>query len=290
MASNLNTLPEPLGLVIEEFAAAGGGGGGGNLGFWKGFGGGRFDWVGKKREDEFRVFRLFGGELKIDVVSGVLVLSLLGAVLVKGFKTGIKDWILGLCFFGVLLGLGLKKGEMQKSGLRDVGIINELSFSLFLQDLFHGKPGNALGIVHSHCDHTKCVLGCTMNVWFNIAICSYSLWFVDAISLDWKCLMISGFHTESCIIYCSNSFYRLWHCSNDSLCTKRPIVDDNAMERVGSGQGGSGRQFQKAMYGYAEKALGILKRMEEMIVTPEEVTSWSFILTHRANIARLMRV
>jgi len=44
------------------------------------------------------------------------------------------------------------------------------------------------------------------------------------------------------------------------------------------------------MDGYAEKALGILKRMKEMIVTPEEVTSWSFIRTHRANISRLMRV
>ncbi|KAJ6876845.1 hypothetical protein NC651_029760 [Populus alba x Populus x berolinensis] len=124
MASNLNTLPEPLGLVIEEFAAAGGGGG--NLGFWKGFGGGRFDGWGRKGKMNsgflgFLVVSglgltlfLFGGELKIDVVSGVLVLSLLGAVLVKGFKRGIKDWILGLCFFGVLLGLGLKKGEMQK--------------------------------------------------------------------------------------------------------------------------------------------------------------------------------
>lgn len=117
MASNLNTLPEPLGLVIEEFAAAGGGGG--NLGFWKGL------WGRKgKMNSGFLGFLvvsglglilfLFGGELKIDVVSGVLVLSLLGAVLVKGFKRGIKDWILGLCFFGVLLGLGLKKGEMRK--------------------------------------------------------------------------------------------------------------------------------------------------------------------------------
>ncbi|KAJ6694289.1 hypothetical protein OIU85_005016 [Salix viminalis] len=78
MASDLNILPEPLGLVIEEFSGGG------------------------------------GGKLKIDVISGVLVLSLLGAVLIKGFKRGIKDWVLGFCFFGVLLILGLKKGEMQK--------------------------------------------------------------------------------------------------------------------------------------------------------------------------------
>ncbi|KAL9379031.1 hypothetical protein Peur_027513 [Populus x canadensis] len=125
MASNLNTLPEPLGLVIEEFAAAVAAGGG-NLGFWKGLGGGRFDGWGRKGKMNSGflgflvvsglglILFLFGGELKIDVVSGVLVLSLLGAVLVKGFKRGIKDWILGLCFFGVLLGLGLKKGEMRK--------------------------------------------------------------------------------------------------------------------------------------------------------------------------------
>lgn len=125
MASNLNTLPEPMGLVIEEFAAAVAAGGG-NLGFWKGLGGGRFDGWGRKGKMNSGflgflvvsglglILFLFGGELKIDVVSGVLVLSLLGAVLVKGFKRGIKDWILGLCFFGVLLGLGLKKGEMRK--------------------------------------------------------------------------------------------------------------------------------------------------------------------------------
>ncbi|KAG6751636.1 hypothetical protein POTOM_043833 [Populus tomentosa] len=229
MASNLNTLPEPLGLVIEEFAAAGGGGGGGNLGFWKGFGGGRFDGWGRKGKMNSGflgflvvsglglILFLFGGELKIDVVSGVLVLSLLGAVLVKGFKRGIKDWILGLCFFGVLLGLGLKKGEMQKW-------VERCRVRSPVLVLMKGKRRHGRRIC------------------------------------------------------------------NDSLCTKRLVVDDNAMERVGSGQGGSGRQFQKAMYGYAEKALGILKRMEEMIVTPEEVTSWSFILTHRANIARLMRV
>ncbi|KAB5529329.1 hypothetical protein DKX38_019410 [Salix brachista] len=124
MASDLNILPEPLGLVIEEFY--GGGGGGGNLGFWKGFGGGRFDGWGRKGKMNSGflgflvvsglglILFLFGGKLKIDVISGVLVLSLLGAVLIKGFKRGIKDWVLGFCFFGVLLILGLKKGEMQK--------------------------------------------------------------------------------------------------------------------------------------------------------------------------------
>ncbi|CAK7340744.1 unnamed protein product [Dovyalis caffra] len=127
VASNIKILPEPLDLVIEEFAAScRGGGGGGNFGFWKGLGGGRFDGWGRKggMNSGFLAVLvvcglglglfLFGGELKIDVVSGVLVLSLLGAVLIKGFQRGVKDWILGLCFFGVLLGLGSKREDMQK--------------------------------------------------------------------------------------------------------------------------------------------------------------------------------
>lgn len=121
MASNLKILPEPLYTVIEEY-----GGGGGGSGFWKGFGGGSFDgWRGKWRINAGLLvvlvvcgfgllLLLFGGALKSDVYLGVPVLSLLGAVLIKGFKRGVKDWVLGLCLFGVLLCLGLKKEDMQK--------------------------------------------------------------------------------------------------------------------------------------------------------------------------------
>ncbi|KAA8545094.1 hypothetical protein F0562_019878 [Nyssa sinensis] len=54
VASNLNILPEPLGLVIREF----GGGNGGGLRFWKGFGWGDFDGRRRKREQNLRFLGL----------------------------------------------------------------------------------------------------------------------------------------------------------------------------------------------------------------------------------------
>lgn len=122
IASNLKILPQPLDQVIGEF---GGGGDGGGIGFLKGFGGGGgFDgWRRRRRGKNNLGFLVvcglalyFGIELKSEVFWWVLGLGfgLFGVVFVKGWKRGVKDWVLGLCWFGVLVGLGLRREEMQK--------------------------------------------------------------------------------------------------------------------------------------------------------------------------------
>ncbi|XP_059652505.1 uncharacterized protein LOC132299730 [Cornus florida] len=131
VASNLNILPEPLGLVIREF----GGGNGGGLGFPKGFGGGGFDgWRGKRKKNlgflgflmvfGLGLWLLLGKEMDKDVFWGGSGLALFG-VLITAWKRGAKDWILGFCFGAVLMGVGLKREELQKwaKGCRAMEIV-----------------------------------------------------------------------------------------------------------------------------------------------------------------------
>ncbi|KAL7003048.1 hypothetical protein U1Q18_004206 [Sarracenia purpurea var. burkii] len=120
VASNLNILPEPLALAIRQF----GGGNGGGFGFWKGFGGEGFDgWRGKRKNKlgffgfvmacGLGMWLIRGKELDREVFLGVLAFSLLG-VSYNGWKRGFKDWVLGFCFCAVLVGLGLRRENLQR--------------------------------------------------------------------------------------------------------------------------------------------------------------------------------
>uniref|UniRef100_A0A5B7BDG4 Transmembrane protein n=1 Tax=Davidia involucrata TaxID=16924 RepID=A0A5B7BDG4_DAVIN len=132
VASNLHILPEPLGLVIREF----GGGNGGGLRFWKGFGWGGFDGRRRKRNINLGLlgllmvcglglYLILGKELDIDVFLGGLGLSLFG-VSINGWKRGFKDWILGFCCCAVLVGVVLKREDLQKlaKGWRAMKIVS----------------------------------------------------------------------------------------------------------------------------------------------------------------------
>ncbi|KAK2640479.1 hypothetical protein Ddye_028274 [Dipteronia dyeriana] len=124
-ASNLKFLPQPLDLIVTEF----GGGDGGGLGFLKGFGGGGGGFGrqgrGKNRNLWLLVFlscfgflfSLFGRELKMksEVFYGVLGFSVFfGAILVRGLKRNVKDWIFGFCCLGFLVGSRLRREEVRK--------------------------------------------------------------------------------------------------------------------------------------------------------------------------------
>ncbi|KAF2285919.1 hypothetical protein GH714_008965 [Hevea brasiliensis] len=118
VASNPKILPGPLDLVVAEL----GGGGGGGLGFWKVFGDGSSDGWRRKGKTSLGLFGvltvcglglLFGRELKSDLLCGVFALGFLVTLLIRGYRRRIKDWVLGLCFVGVLLGLRLRREDTQ---------------------------------------------------------------------------------------------------------------------------------------------------------------------------------
>ncbi|XP_050221003.1 uncharacterized protein LOC126671286 [Mercurialis annua] len=113
-ASNLKILPEPFNLVTTEFLGGGGSNGG------VGGGGPWFDMWGRKRKKKINLgfllvlelgLVLLAKEFKIDAFYSVLIL---GLILIKGFKRGITDLVVQICFVGALMGLKLKRGEMQQ--------------------------------------------------------------------------------------------------------------------------------------------------------------------------------
>ncbi|EEF49812.1 conserved hypothetical protein [Ricinus communis] len=120
-ASNLKILPEPFNLVIAEFSGGGGGGdGGGGSWFWRGFDG----WRRKRKNINFWFLGflivcglgkvLLGKDLKKDAFYGVLALGSSLTILIKGFRKAVKYLVLELCFVGALMGLRLKRQDMQQ--------------------------------------------------------------------------------------------------------------------------------------------------------------------------------
>lgn len=122
MASKIKILPQPLDLVVEEIGLVDGNGGA--AWFWKLFGGG-FNGrrSKKKRNSMLLVFFvicglafLLGKELERNLLCGFSVLGLLGVLWIQWLgnrKT--KDWVLGFCLGGVLVGMGLlRRGGMRK--------------------------------------------------------------------------------------------------------------------------------------------------------------------------------
>ncbi|KAJ0079777.1 hypothetical protein Patl1_22694 [Pistacia atlantica] len=117
LASNLNIIPQPLDIVIEEFI----GGDGGGQWFLKGLRGGGFGWGRKRKTGNLGVlvilaflgflYLLCGGELKTDVFCGVLGIGSSGFVLIRGLKRNVKALIFGMCCFGILMGLGWRREE-----------------------------------------------------------------------------------------------------------------------------------------------------------------------------------
>ncbi|XP_044482324.1 uncharacterized protein LOC123208822 [Mangifera indica] len=115
LVSNLNIIPQPLDIVIEEFS----GGDGGGLGLLKGLGGGGFGWGRKRKTGNLGflvilglwgfLFLFYGGELKTDVFCGALGFGAFGFALIREFKRNAKALIFGLCSIGVLMGLGLRR-------------------------------------------------------------------------------------------------------------------------------------------------------------------------------------
>ncbi|KDP23532.1 hypothetical protein JCGZ_23365 [Jatropha curcas] len=142
-ASNLKILPEPFNLVIAEF----GGGDGGGLGFWKVFGDGNSDGWRRRKNTNLQLLGilvvcglgllLFGREqLKCEVfLCGVLASGLLVTVLIKGNKKRLKNWVLGICLVGALMGLRLRRKEMQQW-------LHRLSVCLPALELVKGKGRN----------------------------------------------------------------------------------------------------------------------------------------------------
>ncbi|KAF5740073.1 hypothetical protein HS088_TW11G00137 [Tripterygium wilfordii] len=125
IALNLKIIPQPFDLVIEEFA----GGNGGGLGFWKGLGGG-FNWWrrGRKKNLELLLFVVvfglwvfWGRELRNDLFWGISGLGLFWAVLRKEWRRVVNNLVFGICCFGVLVCLGLRKGELTKC-VQKIGI------------------------------------------------------------------------------------------------------------------------------------------------------------------------
>ena len=128
IASNLKILPEPLGLVLEEFGGgdgSGGRGGGGGLGFWKGFGWGGFDGWKRKRKRKLWLYGflmicglgfLFGREIESNVVWWGLGFGPLGVALIQFWEKngGIQAWVLGFCLWSFLVGLTFRRAELQK--------------------------------------------------------------------------------------------------------------------------------------------------------------------------------
>ncbi|KAJ4719498.1 Transmembrane protein [Melia azedarach] len=118
LACNLKILPQPLDLFIEEFN----GGDGRGLGILKGFEREGFGWWRRRRRKgnlwlivclvvfgSLFLFLFLGRELTSDVLCGILSLGLFGIVLVKGLKKNFKNCLFGLCCFGALLGLALRR-------------------------------------------------------------------------------------------------------------------------------------------------------------------------------------
>lgn len=115
LASNLKILPQPFDLFIEEFN----GGDGGGPGFWKGFGGGGFSWWKRRRKGNlgFLVSLVILGSLFLYSGRGFrsdIFVGLFGIILIKGFKKNVQNWIFGLCCFGALMSLRLRREEAMK--------------------------------------------------------------------------------------------------------------------------------------------------------------------------------
>ena len=123
MASKTNILPQPLDLVIGEIGCGDGNGRGG-VWFWKVFGGGGFGGWRRKRKRNmlllgflliFGLGLLFGKEVERNVLCGCLGIVLLDVVLIQWWgKRRSKDWVLGFCIGGVLMGFGLRREQVQK--------------------------------------------------------------------------------------------------------------------------------------------------------------------------------
>ncbi|KAJ4969271.1 hypothetical protein NE237_015972 [Protea cynaroides] len=118
-SSNLNVLPEPLGIVIREAF----GGHGGGSGIWKGFGGGGFEgWGRRKSRVRLGLFRLLGicalvilliisREPESDFACGVLGLFLLGP-LIGDYQKAMKGWVLGFCSCALMVIWGLRREHL----------------------------------------------------------------------------------------------------------------------------------------------------------------------------------
>jgi hypothetical protein len=102
MASKINILPHSLDLVIGEIGRGDGNGGGGEW-FSMVFGGGGFDGWRRKRKRKM-------------LLLGFLLIFGLGLLLYYFWlgKRRSKDWVLGFCVGGVLMGFGLRREQVQK--------------------------------------------------------------------------------------------------------------------------------------------------------------------------------
>ncbi|CAL1399979.1 unnamed protein product [Linum trigynum] len=127
IASKLNLLPEPLGLILAELSTSGDGGGKGGSGSWMGFGGSGGSGWGRRRgkRSSLVLLGLFlvsgvaivlfsSGKVDKDLIIGVLTSALVSAILVEGFGRGARDLVLGFCIFGVGVTLGLRRDDLQK--------------------------------------------------------------------------------------------------------------------------------------------------------------------------------
>ncbi|KAM6577734.1 hypothetical protein CsatB_029571 [Cannabis sativa] len=126
IASNLKILPEPLDLVLEEFAGGNGSGGGGGLGFWRGFGWEGFDGRRKKRKRKLWLYGfllicglgfVFGREIESNAVWWGMGFGPLGVAMVHFCEKngGIQGWVLGcFCLWSFLVGLTFRREELQK--------------------------------------------------------------------------------------------------------------------------------------------------------------------------------
>ncbi|XVE62983.1 hypothetical protein DITRI_Ditri06bG0163200 [Diplodiscus trichospermus] len=125
LASNLKILPQPLDLVVQNLVGRDGGG----FGFLNYFEGGAFN--GRRRPTTRRrygkkilgflallgsciLFLLFGKEITIELLFGVLGFIFFVLALIKEWRKGLKDWIFGVCFVGIFVGLGLRGNEAMK--------------------------------------------------------------------------------------------------------------------------------------------------------------------------------
>ncbi|XP_062084715.1 uncharacterized protein LOC133790895 [Humulus lupulus] len=125
IASNLKILPQPLYLVLEEFAGGNGSGGDGGAGFWRGFGWGGFDGWRRKRKKKLWMYGfllicglgfVFGREIESNVVWWGMGLGPLGVALIQFWEKngGIQGWVLGFCLWSFLVGLTFRREELQK--------------------------------------------------------------------------------------------------------------------------------------------------------------------------------